>query len=96
MPWDGRVVLIVQALLYHDKPSFLQQLAFCADREALQAADWNAYREFAPAPVMRRFFDVFLKCNHAKPESLREGGSKAPDTGQNADLYAKALKVREK
>ena len=61
-----------KALVYHDQPSFLAKVARCLDRERLAdgTTDWNAYRGFAPGPVMRQFHSVFLSgFEHLPPPS---------------------------
>lgn len=52
-------VLGNKAILYHDRTSLLHQL-YAFDREDARLKDWNAYREYEPAKVMRTFARVFL------------------------------------
>jgi hypothetical protein len=64
-------------LFYHDARSLLEHL-LRFNRENSSRRDWNAYRRFAPAPVMQTFKRVFLDVPSTPREHRRLADAPTP------------------
>lgn len=60
-PEISHIEILGEKGIYYSSPNDLVHILLNLDKSEINSLDWNQYQQFAPEPIMKKFYEVYLK-----------------------------------